>query len=179
MAARAKIRKHPVHPMIVPLPIGLWIFSFVSDVIYLISGNPLWDQIAFYTMAGGIAGALLAAIPGLIDLLSFKDPKLKQIGMFHMFLNVGAVILYSINLWLRYTGPAGEIFPFALSFFGIVAIGISGWLGGEMVYVYGVGVEPEKGIGDVEEDLRRHMTQKKTVPGAETSERDRPHPRHH
>jgi uncharacterized membrane protein len=178
MAARAKIRKHPVHPMIVPLPIGLWIFSFVCDLIYLFTGNPLWDQIAFYTMAGGIAGALLAAIPGLIDLLSFKDPKLKQIGMFHMILNLGAVILYSINLWMRYAGPAGEIFPIVLSFLGLVAIGISGWLGGEMVYVYGVGVEPEKGVGDIEEDLRRHMTQK-PVAGTETSERDRPHPRHH
>jgi uncharacterized membrane protein len=178
MAAKAKIRKHPVHPMIVPLPIGLWVFSLVCDVIYLINGNPLWDQVAFYTMAGGIAGALLAAIPGLIDLLSFKDPKLKQIGMFHMILNLGAVVLYSINLWMRYEAPAGEIFPMILSFLGIVAIGISGWLGGEMVYVYGVGVEPEKGISDAEEDLRRQMTQK-TVPASETSKRDQTHPRHH
>lgn len=177
MAARAKIRKHPVHPMIVPIPIGLWIFSFVCDLIYLFGKNPFWDQMAFYTMAGGIAGALLAAIPGLIDLLSFKDRKLKQIGIFHMALNLGAVVLYSVNLWLRYTGLAGDVFPVALSFFGIIAIGISGWLGGEMVYVYGVGVEPEKGIGDLEEDLRRHMTQK---PVRDLNDDpDRPHPRHH
>ena len=174
MVARAKIRKHPVHPMIVPVPIGLWIFSFVCDLIYLAGENPIWDQVAFFTMAGGIVGALVAAVPGLIDLLSFKDSKLKQIGMFHMFINLGAVILYAFNLWLRYTSPAGAILPIALSLIGIVAIGISGWLGGEMVYVYGVGVEPEKGVADLEEDLRRHLSQK-NIPDHRTSGT---HPRH-
>jgi uncharacterized membrane protein len=160
MASRAKFKKHPIHPMLVPLPIGLWIFSFVCDVLYFFSKNQIWDSVAFYTMAGGIVGALLAAVPGLIDLLSIKDPKVKQIGTFHMILNLAAVIVFSFNLWLRYTNPAGALLPVALSFVGLIAIGISGWLGGEMVYVYGVGVEPEKSVEDVEEDLRRHLSQK-------------------
>ncbi|MCI0415529.1 DUF2231 domain-containing protein [bacterium] len=136
MAARAKIGKHPVHPMIVPLTIGLWIFSFVCDLLYFFGENAVWDQIAFYTMAGGIVGASLAAIPGFIDLISMKDPKIKQIGLFHMMINLGAVILFVFNLWLRYTSPAGVLLPVVLSFIGVCAIGISGWLGGEMVYVY-------------------------------------------
>ena len=156
--AKAKIRKHPVHAMLVPIPIGLWIFSFVCDLLYFFTENPLWDQIAFYSMAGGIVGALLAAIPGLIDLISIKDSRIKQIGLFHMMINLGAVVLYALNLWLRSTTPAGALLPVVLSFLGVSAIGVSGWLGGEMVYVYGVGVEPEKGVVDLEEDLRRHLS---------------------
>jgi uncharacterized membrane protein len=174
MAARAKIRKHPVHPMIVPIPIGLWIFSFVCDLLYFFGQNAVWDQVAFYSMAGGIAGALLAAIPGLIDLISMKDPKVKQIGLFHMMINLGAVILYAFNLWLRDTTPAGALLPVVLSFLGICAIGISGWLGGEMVYVYGVGVEPEKGVVDLEEDLRRPTSQNIAQAGSEQDN----YPRH-
>jgi uncharacterized membrane protein len=177
MGSRAKIKKHPVHPMLVPIPIGLWIFSFICDLIYLFGGNPTWSQIAFYTMAGGIVGALIAAIPGFIDLFSLKDPRTKQIGMFHMFLNLGAVCLYAVNLWLRYTTPAGLIFPIILSFIGILGLAISGWLGGEMVYVYGVGVEPEKSVLEEEENLRRHLLQRKT-PAEESHERRQP-PRHH
>ena len=66
MASPASIAKHPIHPMLVALPIGLWIFSLVSDVIYLMKwGSSLWNDVAFYTMAGGIAGSLLSQYPGL------------------------------------------------------------------------------------------------------------------
>jgi uncharacterized membrane protein len=57
--------------MLVPLAIGLWIFSLVCDLIHLRAGaDAVWATVAFYTMGGGIVGALLAAVPGLIDLLS-------------------------------------------------------------------------------------------------------------
>lgn len=173
--ARAKIRKHPVHPMIFPIPMGLWIFAFACDLLYYLGENALWDQIAFYSMAGGIAGALLTAIPGLIDLISHKDSKTKQIGLFHMMINLGAVVLYAFNLWLRYTSPAGVLLPVALSFIGISAIGISGWLGGELVSVYGVGVEPEKGVVDLDEDLRRHLSHNV----AQSDAKNETYPRHH
>lgn len=51
MANHATIGGHPVHPMIIPFPIGLWVFSLIADVIYLWRGNPVWrDYIAFYTL---------------------------------------------------------------------------------------------------------------------------------
>lgn len=128
--------------MLIPLPIGLWVFSFVSDVIFKAGwGGPVWHDVAFYTMAGGIVGALLAAVPGLVDLLSLDNPKTKGIGFLHMSLNLIAVALYAVNLWLRMHREPTSNLPFGLSIAGIVLICISGWLGGEMVYVRGVGVE--------------------------------------
>src|SRR5436190_24027274 len=103
MASPASIAKHPLHPMLVALPIGLWIFSLVSDVIYLMKwGGQVWTDVALYTMAGGVVGALLAAVPGLIDLLSLKGPA-KKLGIWHMSLNLLIVGLYAVNLWLRTT----------------------------------------------------------------------------
>ena len=52
---------------------------------------------AFYTLAGGIVGALVAEIPGLIDLLSIQNPKTKSIGIWHMVINLLAVALYCVN----------------------------------------------------------------------------------
>ena len=81
MASPASIAKHPIHPMLVTLPIGLWVFSLVSDVIYVMKwGGSVWNDVAFYTMAGGIAGALIAALPGFVDLLSMSSGKVKSIG---------------------------------------------------------------------------------------------------
>ena len=65
MRTPASIPKHPIHPMLIVFPIGLWVFSLISDVIFLLRENPLWNDIAFYTMIGGLSGALLAAIPRL------------------------------------------------------------------------------------------------------------------
>ena len=71
MRTPANVAGHPIHPMLITLPIGLWVFSFVCDLFFVFgSGAPVWSTVALYTMAGGIVGALAAAIPGFIDLLS-------------------------------------------------------------------------------------------------------------
>ena len=141
METPASIAKHPIHPMLVALPIGLWVFSLISDIIYRTGWGPaVWNDVAFYTMAGGIVGALIAAVPGLIDLLSLSG-KSKAIGVWHMIFNLIAVAIFAVNLWLRTTYPPSANLPFALSVLGVVLLGVSGWLGGELVYKHAVAVD--------------------------------------
>jgi uncharacterized membrane protein len=142
MSTPASIAKHPIHPMIVPLPIGLWIFSLICDVVYRTgSDNPLWDEMAFYSLLVGIGGALLAAIPGFIDFLSIADPRAKRVAVTHLILNLVVVALYAVNAWLRTESPAGSSTPFVLSIVAILLLSVSGWLGGELVYRHGVGID--------------------------------------
>lgn len=144
MASPASIRKHPIHPLLVPLPIGLWVFSLVADVVYrYISSDNVWDEVAFYTMAGGLVGALLAAVPGFIDFLSLSGGQVKRIALTHMLLNLTVVALFAVNLWLRTTSPPGAGTPFLLSVVAIVLLSVSGWLGGELVFRHGVAVDRE------------------------------------
>jgi len=141
MRTPASIAGHPIHPMLVTIPIGLWIFSLVCDFIGMGGGaNPAWATVAFYCMGGGIVGALAAALPGLIDLLSLPaGPRATAIK--HMSINLTVVVLYVINFWMRYDNPAN---PGKLVWLSLIALGllvISGWLGGKMVYEYGVAVD--------------------------------------
>lgn len=47
MASPASVAKHPIHPILVTIPIGLWIFALVSDLIFLFGGgNPVWKDVA-------------------------------------------------------------------------------------------------------------------------------------
>ena len=127
--------------MLIPLPIGLWVFSLVSDIIFKAGwGGAVWHDVAFYTMAGGIVGALLAALPGFADLTALDNPRTKSIALWHMSINLLAVVVYAVNLWLRTKSPPEANLPVVLSVAGIILICISGWLGGEMVYVRGVAV---------------------------------------
>ena len=129
--------------MLIPLPLGLWIFSWIADLIWL-SGweSQLWQEIAFYTLAGGLVGAVLAAIPGLVDFLSLTDPHVKRIGTWHLTINLIIIVLYVVNVWMRAAGVADEG-AFALSTISIILLGISGWLGGELVYKHGVAVDTQ------------------------------------
>src|SRR3982751_1092287 len=130
MRTPASIAGHPIHPMLIPLPIGLWIFSLVCDLIHAGgSTNAAWTTVALYTMGGGIVGALLAAVPGFIDLLSLP-PGPRGTALKHL----AVVVLYVINFWMRERSP-GE--SGGLMWLSIIALGllvISGWLGGKMVY---------------------------------------------
>ena len=151
MASPASVGRHPVHPMLIPFPIALWVFSLVADLIYLWRGHPVWrDWIAFYTLLGGIIGAAAAAVPGIVDWLSIKDPEVKKLADWHARLNVIALFVFIADFYLRTTSGAAWVggsttIPLLLSVVVIILITISGWLGGEMVYVHGVAVEPQGG----------------------------------
>src|ERR1041384_73228 len=158
MTSPASIAKHPLHPMLVALPIGLWIFSLVSDVIYVMKwGSIVFNDVAFYTMAGGIVVALLAAVPGFIDYLSLPKGKVKTIAVWHMLINLAVVALFAVNLWLRRDAVPGAALPVWLSVVGVALLGVSGWLGGELVYVNGVAVQSQQ--SDVE-----HIATQREIP---------------
>ena len=145
METRASVAEHPIHPMLIPFPIALWIFSLASDLIYLFGfGGPVWKDIALYTMAGGIIGGLAAAIPGYIDYRSLSDPVIVRVAQMHMVINVGLIVLFTINTGLRFLNGPEALLPVLLSVLGVAALAVSGWLGGELVYVQGVAVQPER-----------------------------------
>jgi len=141
MRTPARIAKHPIHPMLIPIPIGLWIFSFVCDLTFVLgSGVSLWFTLSFWTIIGGLVGALIAAIPGVIDMLSL-DGTPKKIALTHGALNLTVVVLYAVNLAMRINGSEVAGLPLALSVIAITLLAVSGWLGGHMVYIHRVGVE--------------------------------------
>lgn len=148
MHTPASIVKHPIHTMLIVFPVGLWIFSLICDFIYL-GGAPasVWSKVAFYTMVGGFVGALAAAVPGLIDLFSLIDRQVKKIALLHMAINLTVVTLYAVNIWLRTSDPNNLGVCIVLSVIGVGMLAVSGWLGGEMVHVHGVGVETPPGTG--------------------------------
>jgi uncharacterized membrane protein len=142
MLTPASIARHPLHPMLVVFPIALWVFSLACDVLSLIgAAGSRWSDLAFYSMVAGLIGALAAAVPGLIDYVSVWRSRVHRLATAHMILNLVAVALFAVSVWLRVRGGHGSL-AVALSAVGVVVIVVSGWLGGEMVYVHGIGVAP-------------------------------------
>lgn len=144
MRTPAQLAGHPIHPMLVPIPIGLWLFSFACDVIATRVAEPAsWVTASEYAMVGGILGALAAALPGLVDLLSLRGRPIQKTAIKHMVLNLVVVALFAANAWLRLQDSIGHGASLALSAVSIALLGVSGWLGGKMVYEAGVAVNAD------------------------------------
>lgn len=137
----AKIGGHPIHPMLVPFPIVCFIGAFVTDIVFISSGEVAWAMASHWLLGAGLGLAGLAATAGLIDF--FGDPLVRGHGdaVKHMIANIFAVTLEAVNLVLRLGNP-DFIGSTGVYLSGIVVLILlySGWKGGELVFRHGVGV---------------------------------------
>ena len=145
MESRVKLFGHPVHPMLIVFPLGLLATAVIFDILYLIFGNRLLPTASYYMIAAGILGGLMAAIFGFIDWLALPNgSRAKNIGLWHGIGNVVIVGLFAVSWLLR--GNNVDFIPdglaLILSFAGTALALITAWIGGELVYRLGVGVDP-------------------------------------
>ena len=144
MTSKASIGGHPIHTMLIPFPIGLWATSFAVDVLFYFLRHPTLLVVAKFMLAAGCLAAVAAAIFGIIDWLGIKNGEVKKVANWHARLNVIALVVFTISFLLRlgsYSHLVGRrlTIPFLLSLVGVILISISGWLGGELVFRYGIG----------------------------------------
>ncbi len=149
MKTRASFAGEPVHPMLVHYPIALWTTSVITDLIFYFNRNNSLILISKFLIAAGIIGAILAALPGLIDWLTITDPVAKKTGNLHLILNVIALILFCVSLYLRMKNYGATLvgfhlkIPFLVSVVGWLLMAISASFGGKLVYEHRMGVKEE------------------------------------
>jgi nitrite reductase/ring-hydroxylating ferredoxin subunit/uncharacterized membrane protein len=145
MKSRANLKSHPIHPMLVTLPIGLWTASLAYDLAAAARGSRRLQDSADDMMLAGLIGALAAAVPGAIDYFAVIPPEssAKQRGATHGLLNLSLAGLYGANWLLR--SRSGRRWRswlgIPLSLAGFSGLMYSGWLGGTLVYRNQIGVD--------------------------------------
>jgi uncharacterized membrane protein len=154
MKSTARISSHPIHPMLIPFPLALWITSFILDLIGAWRDSTVLHIAAYYMAIAGCVGAVLAALPGLIDLLTVipKGTGARRTGWVHGILNVAALVLFVISIVVRPGIGMMSTLAYLTAAVAVVLLGISGWLGGTLVYdhhvgVAGTGIQDEAGTG--------------------------------
>jgi uncharacterized membrane protein len=143
MESKAKLFGHPIHPMLITFPIGLFVTSVIFDIIYLLSSNTSWTQASFYMIGAGAIGGLLAAVFGLIDWLAVPSgTRAKAIGLWHGIGNVVVTALFVVSWFIRRDNPATpDTIAIILSIVGVLLATVTAWLGGELVDRLAVGVD--------------------------------------
>lgn len=149
---------HPIHPIVVTVPIGAWVSSLVFDIVSRMQAkSDVFATASMWLIGIGIIGALVAAAFGLMDLVGIPKGTLAfRTGLIHAGLNVTVVGVYIVSFVLRLSMRAAGPVPGGLIALSVAALGVlvvSGFLGGTLAYRYGVRVADE---GKQAEGFVRH-----------------------
>jgi uncharacterized membrane protein len=138
----AQIAGHPIHPMLVPIPIACFIGALLTDIAYLVSAEMMWANFSAWLLLVGVIFGVLAAIAGLTDFLGNRLVRAQAPAWPHLLGNLVAMVLATINLLIHTRDAWTSVWPWGLvlSVLTVLILPVTGWLGWAMVYRHGVGV---------------------------------------
>jgi len=151
--SRASILGHPIHVMLVPVPITCFVGTLISDIIYWQSANMQWANFSAWLLAVGVVVTILAVIAGAIDFLMSRRIRNMRTARIHVGGNIVVFLLALINLFIHSRDGWTSVVPggLILSFLTVLLLLVTGWEGWALVHKHGVGVEPEP---EIQEPLR-------------------------
>lgn len=139
----AQIANHPIHPMLVPIPIVCFIGALVTDIVYAMTAEMMWADFSAWLLVVGLIGGVLAGIAGLTDLLGNRLIRAQTPAWPHAIGNIAVLVLAFFNLLIHSRDAWTSVVPtgLILSIIVVLILPVTGWLGWSMVYRYGVGVQ--------------------------------------
>jgi uncharacterized membrane protein len=138
---------HPFHALLVTIPIGAWVASFVFDIVSVSGDADAFGRGALWLIGIGLVGAVLAAVVGLMDLSGLaRGTRVRKIALTHMAINLTVVALFIVSFAIRVASGYDPVnVPgIVVSVVALLLLGVSGFLGGELAYRYGVRVADEE-----------------------------------
>ena len=143
---------HPVHPILVHFPIALLFTSVFFDFTAMISKRDSFRQTGFWLLILGWFGGLAATLSGF-----WSEEAVEKMGRVpepaierHEFLAIATLVVFAVLFLIRRWKNARPSFQKNIAYAVIAAIGLAllsttGFLGGDLVYRYGAGVQSQTG----------------------------------
>jgi uncharacterized membrane protein len=140
---------HPIHPMLVTIPIGAFVATLAFDIASVAVEGRAYGRPAVWLSLIGIASGLLASLFGLVDYRRLtKGTRAHAVATRHMILMDVVLLCFVLGFFVRradadqYLNGTPTI-ALVLSVLGVGILLIGGWLGGKLAYSYGSRVADE------------------------------------
>lgn len=140
----AKVVGHPIHPMLVPIPIVCFIGALITDITYFMTADMMWADFSAWLLVIGFIFGLLAATAGLTDFLGNRLIRAQPPAWPHLLGNIVVLILAFFNMLIHTRDAWTSVVPVGmiLSIATVLILPVTGWLGWALVYRHRVGVSP-------------------------------------
>ena len=140
----AAIFHHPIHPMVIALPVSTLIGAPLADAAAIATGDRFWSRAGRWLLLSGLVSGAAASAVGLVDYVAVPAVRRLPSAHIHAGGNVLALGLAGWNLARRSQDKdAPDTFELTLSIATVGILGLTAWLGGELSYRHGVGVIAE------------------------------------
>jgi uncharacterized membrane protein len=137
-----RVGGHPLHALLVPIPMVCFIGTLITDIVYWRSGAMLWADMSDWLLTVGLIVALFTVLAGIIDFLGDRRIRELRVAWIHVLGNVAALILSIFNALIHTRDAYTSVVPsgLALSALVVLILVVTGWNGWTMVNRHGVGV---------------------------------------
>jgi len=152
MYSKARSAGHPIHPMLVAFPLAFYTATLAALLAYIGTREAFWYRFAMVANVSGIATAVIASIPGAIDLVALpRTSRARQVGLNHAGFHLIATGLFVVTALVLYQTWSGRVMvdgeaafdatiPLAIAVVAWLSMIIAGSLGWTPVQTHHVGI---------------------------------------
>jgi uncharacterized membrane protein len=143
MQGKATIAGHPIHPLLITVPVGCFVAAAASDIVSIWAGPMFWSTMATWLLCFGVVSGLLAGIFGFVDYMTAPMSAVaKSLASWHMVLNLSMLVAFAVAFVMR-LGNNTSVAGYVLEGLGLVILAASGVLGGQVAHGHLVGSSEE------------------------------------
>ncbi|MEU2664766.1 MULTISPECIES: DUF2231 domain-containing protein [unclassified Micromonospora] len=145
MQSRLRVQGHPIQPMLVTFPFGLFVSATVFDLTDVLGGPAFLGEVGYWTSVAALVAAALTAVAGMIDLWDVPVDRTRRTAVTFNLVNVAMAALFLISCLVRADAPqrgaSVVLLLTELVALGIGAVGVA--LGARLVRRFDAGRRAE------------------------------------
>lgn len=132
----------PPHAFLAHFPVAFFLGASACDLMTLATGDPLWWPISQYALLSGEVIGLATLVAGAAEIFLRNIPReALVVALAHVFTMVIALVLFVVSSGIRGDEPPGTV-PIVLGLAGSAILLLGAFLGGTLVFRFGVGMSP-------------------------------------
>ncbi|MFF3866300.1 DUF2231 domain-containing protein [Micromonospora sp. NPDC001898] len=135
MESRLRVHGHPIQPMLVTFPFGLFVSATVFDLADVAGGPAFLGEVGYWTSVAALVAAGLSTVAGMVDLWDATGGRTHRTKITFNLVNVMMAALFLLTCLIRSHSPqrgaTGAMLAAELVALGVGGVGV--WLGARLM----------------------------------------------
>ncbi|MFE9693751.1 DUF2231 domain-containing protein [Micromonospora sp. NPDC005806] len=135
MESRLRVQGHPIQPMLVTFPFGLFVSAAVFDLADVAGGPAFLGEVGYWTAVAALVAAALTTVAGMVDLWDVRAGRTRHTAVTFNLVNAAMAALFLLTCLMRAHAPqrgaTGAELATELLALAVGSVGV--WLGARLM----------------------------------------------